>query len=295
MRKLKRLLTLLCIFTISSIGITYAAGTAANHVSSFFMGGVDLGSTNTNQVLALLVGPKGPPGPAGVAGPRGFAGINGLDGKDGIPGAPGPVGPAGPAGGGGGAGAPGASIAATSVDGNTAGQCYGVGGTMFTDSSGRQTFACNGAAGTGGSGGGSGGLGQGQLSITSCVSQVGLSFNQNFTGTDFTLQSVTVTGINPVCTGQKLAVFFPIKSSGTKFGLSSSYSLGNTIKCSITLTNAMLPNSGNNNTIIVADTPQANSVPAATCINTSTSNSSIQLGNISSQDLAGTIGFTLAN
>jgi hypothetical protein len=300
MRKVKRTLVVLAIFTLSSIGITYAEGNASNQISNFFMGGVQLGSENVNQVLALLVGPKGTPGPAGVAGANGFDGINGLNGKDGIPGAPGPVGPQGPAGasGGGGAGSPGANgvgiqafqLSAVSTDTNYDSNCPN-GGTKFVTTDGATTtYACN---GSGGSGGGSGGLSNGQLSISACVNAVGLSFNQNFTGTDFRLASVKVTGVASNCAGQNLSVYFPIKSATPKYGTATTYALGNQIKCTVALASNMF--TGSNTTIIVADTAQANNVPAATCVNTSTSNTSIALGDISTQDLGGTIGFTLAN
>jgi len=284
MRNIKRLLILLAIFTIGGVGITYAAGNASNQVSNFFMGGADLGSANVNQVLALLVGPQGPPGPAGVAGKDGFVGMNGLNGKDGIDGAPGAVGPQGPAG-------PVGATGATGPQG-PAGPAGPAGPQGPAGANG--TNGTNGINGTGGTTG-NGNLGEGQLSINSCVSQVGLSFDQSFTGSDFRLSAVTVTGIDPSCAGEKLSVFFPIKSTGAKFGSSTRYALGDNIKCSINVTNAMLPNTGANNTIVVADTAQANNVPAATCVNTSTSNSAILLSDISTQDLGGSIGFTLGN
>ena len=74
--KMKRFVAALAIFSLSGIGITYAAGTDSNPVQNFFLGGTDLGSPNLNQVLALLVGPEGPPGPAGVAGA--FSGLSAI-------------------------------------------------------------------------------------------------------------------------------------------------------------------------------------------------------------------------
>jgi hypothetical protein len=167
--KLKRFFTALVIFSLSGIGITYAAGTGSNPVQNFFLGETDLGSPNLNQVLALLVGPKGPPGPAGVAGADGFVGMNGQDGQNGLDGAPGPVGPqgpAGPAGANGAAGAQGpagangaagaqgpAGVAVVTVTFTGAqGPCT-LGGAKFTDAAGTVTYACNGTGGGGGGGG----------------------------------------------------------------------------------------------------------------------------------------------
>lgn len=165
---MKRFVAALAIFSLSGIGITYAAGTDSNPVQNFFLGGTDLGSPNLNQVLALLVGPEGPPGPAGVAGADGFVGMNGQDGQDGLPGAPGAVGEAGtngvngrdgangapgaPGANGapGGPGAPGAAVVTVAL--NAGDPNCAQGGAKFTDAAGAVTYACN---GTGGSGGGS--------------------------------------------------------------------------------------------------------------------------------------------
>ena len=160
--KMKRIIAALAIFSLSGIGITYAAGTDSNPVQNFFLGGTDLGSPNLNQVLALLVGPEGPPGPAGVAGADGFVGMNGQDGQDGLPGAPGAVGPAGADGANGrdgrdgangapGApGAPGAAVVTVALPAGDA--TCAQGGAKFTDANGTVTYACSGAGGGGGSG-----------------------------------------------------------------------------------------------------------------------------------------------
>lgn len=166
--KLKHFLAALVIFSLSGIGITYAAGTDTNAVQNFFLGNSDLGSPNLNQVLALLVGPQGPPGAAGVAGADGFIGMNGQDGKNGLDGAPGAVGPQGPAGPAGPAGAQGPAGPAGPAGANGANGANGVavvtvaftgtqgpctrGGAKFTDAAGTTTYACNGTNGTGGGG-----------------------------------------------------------------------------------------------------------------------------------------------
>ena len=124
---------------------------------------------DSNQVLALMVGPAGPPGPAGVAGKDGFVGLNGYQGKDGIPGAPGavgeqgPIGPAGPQGvqglqglqgAQGAAGAAGAGVVIVALDVGDS-NCS-AGGTKFISSTGTISYACNGTGGGGFSGGGGG-------------------------------------------------------------------------------------------------------------------------------------------
>lgn len=86
-------------------------------------------------------GPKGDPGPQGLQGDVGPQGPAGETGPAGPTGATGPQGPAGPQ------GAAGASVVATQVGvGDSA--CPS-GGSKFTASDGRATFACNGAPGAG--------------------------------------------------------------------------------------------------------------------------------------------------
>ena len=307
MNKAKRLLILLAIFTLSGIGITYASGNGANQVSNFFMGGANLGSANVDQVLALLVGPQGPPGPAGVAGKNGFVGMNGLNGKDGIDGAPGavgpqgpqgpagaqgPQGPAGPAGAdgrngaNGSSGSNGASVVEVAVDGNTPGQCYGVGGVKFTDGAGNVTYACNGSGGGGGGSTGNTNLGEGQLSINSCATTASIALNQSFTGTDFRLTSVDISGIGSACDNEYLSVFFPIQSSLSV--PSTHFSAGDHLKCQI-----HLPASGIPAHVILTDNSNVSGIPSVTCVDQTTSNSSLLLGDISTLDLGTAVGFTI--
>jgi hypothetical protein len=165
--KMKRLVAALTIFSLSAIGITFAAGNDLNPVQDFFVGSVDIGSSSLNPQLVLLPGPTGdqgpagPPGPAGVAGRDGFVGINGQDGEDGLPGAPGEAGlngrdgtngRDGVNGAPGAPGAPGAAVVATVVQTGAGQPCSGRGGTKFTDAAGTITYACNGTAGSGGGG-----------------------------------------------------------------------------------------------------------------------------------------------
>ena len=305
MHKAKRLLILLAVFTLSGIGITYASGNGADQVSNFFMGGANLGSANVNQVLALLVGPAGPPGPAGVAGKNGFVGMNGLNGKDGIDGAPGavgpqgpqgpqgaqgatgPQGPAGPAGrdgANGSSGSNGASVVEVAVDGHTQGQCYGVGGVKFTDGAGNVTYACNGSGGSGSTGNTQ--LGEGQLSISSCASAAGIALNQGFTGTDFRLTSVDISGIGNACDNEYLSVFFPIASSLNSGA--TAYSAADHIKCQIQLPSSNIPAH-----VILTDNSTVSGIPSVVCVDTTRNNATIHLSDISTLDLGSAVGFTI--
>lgn len=89
---MKKITFFLLILAFTRIGISFGAPADINGPQNFFLGGTTSGSSNLNQVLALLVGPQGPPGPAGIAGADGFPG---LPGAPGIAGQQGPAGPAG--------------------------------------------------------------------------------------------------------------------------------------------------------------------------------------------------------
>jgi hypothetical protein len=318
--KLKRFFAALAIFSLSGIGITYAAGEDSNAVQNFFLGGTDLGDPNLNQVLALLVGPQGEPGPAGVAGADGFVGMNGQDGRDGLDGAPGAVGPQGPAGANGatgGQGPAGASVVTVVLGAGVDANCPD-GGTKFTSAAGVISYACN---GTGGSGGGSsvvvtvlaagdlncvnggtkfvsgmttsyacngvsvsGNLGMGNLSLASCDDDVSIAINNDFDGTAFTLSSITISNVLSACNGNKLVAYIPIKTSGAKKGSSSKYGVNSTadvIVCSIT---SATVTSG---VITLSDS-------TATCV-VKRGNTSITLAEVNAEDIGSNIGLTLSN
>ena len=156
---------------------------------------------DSNQVLALMVGPAGPPGPAGVAGKDGFVGLNGYQGKDGIPGAPGavgdqgPIGPAGPQGvqglqglqgAQGAAGAAGAGVVIVALDVGDS-NCS-AGGTKFISSTGTISYACNGTSG----GGGSGSLGTGYVEVGTCDSSVKISLETAYVDGQFKMSAIIV-------------------------------------------------------------------------------------------------------
>jgi hypothetical protein len=318
--KLKRFFAALVIFSLSGIGITYAAGEDSNAVQNFFLGGTDIGNPNLNQVLALLVGPQGEPGPAGVAGADGFVGMNGQDGRDGLDGAPGAVGPQGPAGANGangGAGAAGASVVTVALAVGNA-NCPR-GGAKFTDAAGTITYACNGTNGSGSGGSftattlpvgdancvnggtsfddGSGvltyacngtsvnsNLGMGNVALASCDADVSIAINNDFDGTAFSISSITISNVLSACNGNKLVAYIPIKTTGTKKGASTKYAVSSTadvISCTI----PSVTTSGG--VITLSDS-------TATCV-VKRGNTSITLADINAEDVGSNIGLTLSN
>lgn len=322
--KLKRFFAALVIFSLSGIGITYAAGEDSNAVQNFFLGGTDLGDPNLNQMLAVLVGPKGDTGPAGVAGADGFVGMNGQDGKDGLPGAPGevgpqgPAGPAGAAGAAGGAGAPGAAVVAVVLAANADANCP-QGGTKFTSAAGVVSYACNGS-GSGGGGGNvvaevlpvgdancvnggtkftdaaltvtyacngsvtSGNLGLGNVALAACDSNVTIAIENEFDGESFSLASIKMTNIDNACANSKLVAYIPIKTSGTKLGSSTKYSVttpADQIVCSIPSLSVT------SNTVVISDS-------TATC-KVKRTQAAITLAEVNAEDLGTKIGLTLSN
>jgi hypothetical protein len=268
---------------------------------------------NLNQVLALLVGPQGVPGAAGVAGRDGFVGMNGQDGRDGIDGAPGAIGPqgvAGVTGVAGPAGAPGPEgpRGPAGINGTTgstvlavvvavgSAECSGNGGTKFV-TAGVTTYACNGIAGSGS--GGSGGttftFGQGTVQIGTCDGDatVGFTFPTTWSGTDFFLGEVRVTGVDGDCIDANLKLYFKIKSTGQIFVPSSNYALGDNLICTHPLTTTE-PGLGANPRTLVDNTL---SVGASTsCVRTSSAGearSNLLLGNIGTRDLSDWVGFEI--
>ncbi len=105
----------------------------------------------------VKAGPRGPAGPAGKNGANGANGAAGPQGPQGAPGAKGENGAAGLKGEAGLPGTPGAngkSVTSFKLEGSkepAAKPCAGAGGSEFeVEGSGKQTYACNGAAGSGG-------------------------------------------------------------------------------------------------------------------------------------------------
>lgn len=317
---MKKIVAILLILISTKMGVSYADTTEPLTIRNFFLGSSPSADANLNQVLALLVGPQGVPGAAGVAGRDGFIGMNGQDGRDGLDGAPGIVGPqglpglagiAGPAGAQGPQGARGVA-GADGVSGSSGSdgtstvaivvaigsqECSGRGGTKFVTAS-STTFACNGAAGTGS--GGSGGttftFGQGRVEIGTCDGDatVGFTFPTRWSGTDFFLNQVTVTGVDGRCIGADLKIYFQIKSTGTIFVPSSNYALGDTLICTHPLT-ASEPGLAANPASLTTNVFSV--LATATCARTNSAGVSrpdMLLGDIGTRDLSDWVGFEIA-
>ena len=247
--------------------------------------------------------------------------MNGQDGKDGLDGAPGAVGPQGPAGPAGANGAAGAAGGAVVTVALAVGDAHCArGGAKFTDAAGTITYACNGANGSGSGGSsltattlnvgdshcvnggtqfddGAGGityacngtsvnsnLGMGNVSLSSCDSDVSIALNNDFDGTKFAISNITLSNVSNTCNGNKLIAFIPIKTSGTKKGSSTKYAVSSpadVINCvinSVTVTGGV---------ITVSDS-------TATCTVKRTS-ASITLAEINAEDIGSNVGLTLSN
>ncbi len=192
--------------------------------------GFELGAkSNTNQVLAVVVGPQGLAGAAGVAGKNGFVGINGSTGANGLDGAPGVVGPsgapglvglpgrdgvigrdgapgspgrngstgpAGPPGSSSGAGGAVAIISLPTGDSNCP-----TGGTKFIASDASVSYACNGSRGDVAFSAGVG-------SISVCDDSIDIGMISNFEPKlgRFVLYGIRVSNMNSACEGDRLDI-----------------------------------------------------------------------------------------
>jgi hypothetical protein len=322
--KLKRLVVALAIFSLSGIGITYAAGTDTNAVQNFFLGGTDIGNPNLNQVLALLVGPQGVPGPAGVAGTDGFVGMNGQDGQNGLDGAPGEVGPQGPAGAQGPAGPAGAQgpagangLSVVTVELQTGDARCPQGGAKFTDAAGTVTYACNGSAEGGGAvratslptndpncvNGGTkftdaagtntyacngsvtqSDLGLGNIALSACDNNVRVAIRTDFNGVFFSMASVLLSNVDESCNGSKLEVYIPIRTEGVKIGTSNLYRVGTPAEI---ITCTINPVAVDHGAILVSDETSQCKVK--------TSGAFIRLDEVNAQDVGTNVGLTLSS
>jgi hypothetical protein len=201
---------------------------------------------DSNQVLALMVGPTGPPGPAGVAGKDGFIGLNGYQGKDGIAGAPGKVGEQGATGPAGAQGAQGIQgvagsgvviVSLPSGDSNCAN-----GGTKFVSSVGVISYACNGG------GGSSGSLGTGYVTVGTCDASAKISLKTAYTSGQFKMTGIIVDELSGKCNGQTLTAVLKIKPAPISATGSPGYAGGDSYLCTTSLT--LNPNSGDNANLI---------------------------------------------
>ena len=188
---MKKITFFLLILAFTRIGISFGAPADLNGPQNFFLGGTTNGSSNLNQVLALLVGPQGPPGAAGIAGADGFPG---LPGAPGIAGQQGPAGPAGAQG-------------AQGIQGLT-------GATGSSGPAG--ATGAQGPKGDPGTGGGGVGFGGGTGSLGTCDESVDVSIDKKFTADGFKMRSISIKNIDATaCAGKKLSISLLLINSAT--------------------------------------------------------------------------------
>lgn len=316
---MKKFALLLLVLSLTRIGVAYADTTNGADSQNYFFG-TKSASANLNQVLALLVGPKGDPGPAGVAGKDGLIGMDGKDGRDGkdglnglngLDGAPGAVGQTG---------AGGASVLAVAFTGIQGG-CT-AGGVKFTDGEGKTTFACNGINGMDGQNATGGGgstfvtninqfinpletasavLGDGSVLVRACDPDQSVKFDVSrfFDGTDFKFDafhfgaSTAPMSLDTGCADLPISVSFKIASS-VATSTSRMYQPQDVVVCygrtpvigswrnagpQVSIT------SGANNCKVIRRFVTVNGAPATQTL--------FDLGDISTLDFTGTIGFTI--
>ena len=292
------------LFALSGVGVTFAAGETNENIQNFFLGNAPATSGDLNQVLALLVGPEGPPGPAGVAGKDGFVGLNGQDGRDGIDGAPGAAGAQGVA------GTPGASVAIVALQPGDV-NCP-VGGSKLVDSSGSETFICNGrpgqpgtagaagatgatgatgAAGTGGSGNGTR-FGVGSLGIGACDDNVEVELKHLFAGGRFSMNQVEISGLANACDTFTLKVWLTIRATGALFGSGAStvFVGGDEIRCEKVISNTAWTGSSNARIVSING---SDSCVNMTAVAATRGTAAPTLNSISARDLADYVGFEI--
>ena len=310
---MKKFAVVLLVLSLTRIGVAYADSTSTTNSQNYFFG-TKSAAANLNQVLALLVGPKGDPGPAGVAGKDGLIGMDGKDGKDGkdgLNGAPGVAGVAGKD------GVSVLSVAFTGAQGNCT-----AGGVKFTAGDGNITYACNGANGLNGANGtgGSGStfvtnvtnlinpletasaiLGDGSILVQACDADHAVKFDvkRYFDGTDFKFDSFdfgAATAPDSLaigCADKPVTVSFKITSS-LSTNASRNYQPQDVVACF-----GRTPVAGSWNAAgpQVSITSGANNCKVIRRYVTVTGAPAIQtpfdLGDISTLDFTGTIGFTI--
>ena len=260
---MKKLAILLIFLSLTRIGVAYAAeSTVSNVRGSYFFGASSReGADVVNSVLALLIGPEGKPGLLGPAGKSAFdlaaaAGFTGtqsewlvsLTGRNGdsaydiaiqtgfkgtkeewlrtLVGTPG---------GGGAAGAAGAAGTGVTVADEAAGANCANGGKKLTSTAG-VSYVCNGTNGTGGSGsGGSIGYGAGEVSIGACTDTATVGVKAQFTGSDFVMENLTISGLQAGCAGKTFNFYYAIDSNVATVlkNPAGVYTHGNKIKCTL--------------------------------------------------------------
>jgi hypothetical protein len=252
---MKKLAILLIFLSLTRIGVAYAADdTVSNIRGSYFFGTSSReGADVVNSVLALLIGPEGQPGLLGPEGKSAYdlakaAGFPGtqaewlvsLTGKNGdsaydiavetgfkgtkeewlrtLIGTPGGTGAAG---------------AGVTVTNEPSGANCTNGGTKITGATGF-LYVCNGTNGTGG-GGGTTSDGKGLLTVGACTDTATVGVKSQFTGTDFVMNNLTVSGLQSGCVGKTLNFYYTIDSNTSTVlkNPAGVYTHGNVIKCTL--------------------------------------------------------------
>jgi hypothetical protein len=292
---LKRGFILMMLFALTGVGATFAADAQSENIQNFFLGNAPVTSSDLNPVLVLLAGPEGPPGPAGVAGKDGFVGLNGQDGKDGIDGAPGATGPQGE---------PGSSVAVVALQiGDT--NCP-VGGSKLVASDGTETFICNGrpgqpgtkgdtgAPGTGGNGGAGNGtrFGVGSLGIGACDDDVEVELKNQFSGGQFKMNQVVISGIADACDTYNLRVWLTVRADGDLYGSGSvvganyAFTSGDEIRCEKIVSNTSWTGSLNDRSVSIDATHVCTNMTATRTV-------APRLNSLSARDLDDYVGFEI--
>jgi hypothetical protein len=291
-KKFNRGVILLTLFALTGVGATFAADGQSENIQNFFLGNAPVTSSDLNPVLVLLAGPVGPPGPAGVAGKDGFVGLNGQDGQDGIDGAPGATGAQGEP------GAAGASVAVVALQvGDT--NCP-LGGSKLVASNGTETFVCNGRPGQPGARGATGNVGNGNatrfgvgsLGIGACDEDVQVELKNLFSGGQFQMNQVVISGLADACDTYTLSIWLTIRATGALYGSGSvtgpnyAFTSADVIRCQKVITNAFWTGTANNRSVSIDATD--------ICTNT-TLNRTVAptLNSISARDLDDYVGFEI--
>ena len=142
-----------------------------------------------------------------------------------------------------------------------------------------------GAAGAGGSGGGGSlDFGNGQVTVGACSDSATVGLRALYTGDDFVFDTITVSDLKSDCVGQTLNFYFKIKPSPEALSQSTNYANGNLIKCTF---GEAIPAAGG-----AARIPQF-PIPRTTTCSNETQSTSLTLGEISTSDYTGKIGFEI--
>lgn len=255
---MKKLAFLLIFLSVTRIGVAYAEDSVANISGSYFFGTSSKGAAEVvNGVLALLIGPEGKPGLLGpegksaydIAKANGFSGTEAqwlvsLTGKNGdsaydlavqggfkgtkedwlrsLIGTPGPSGATGVAG-----------TGVTVINEPSGANCAN-GGYRLTSATG-VAYVCNGTNGTGGGGGGTTSDGKGLLRVGSCTDTATVGVKSQFTGADFVMSNLTISGLQSSCADKTFNFYYTIDSNTATVlkNPGGFYTHGNVIKCTL--------------------------------------------------------------